>query len=160
MREHADLAAMMGFVRKHVAEHFDADRPGLRPAVSMKLFDASAITAECLGEHLRAASGAVGQSPTGLLWSTVRAVKLGWHLQMRSSKPDPLGADVVHVREDRGNGASLAGRLGVPRARVEIFDEHLVHALIGGKDLDCGSAELRVSLYLTSGHGLLLPDTY
>jgi hypothetical protein len=41
MREHTHLAAMMSFVRKHVAEHFHADRPRLSPAVSVKLLDAA-----------------------------------------------------------------------------------------------------------------------
>ena len=34
-----------------------------------------------------------------------------------------------------------------------MFDKNLVDALIGGKDLDCGSAELSVNLGLTRGHG-------
>ena len=41
-----------------------------------------------------------------------------------------------------------------------MFDKNLVHAIIGGKDLDCGSAELRVNLVLTPGHGSLLLDLY
>src|SRR5260370_9392322 len=74
---------------------------------------------------------------------------------MRSCKPDPLAADVVHVREDRRNGAdfAFAGRFGSPGGRVEMFDKNLVHAIIGGKDLDCGSAELSVNLGLTRGNG-------
>ena len=39
-----------------------------------------------------------------------------------------------------------------------MFDKHLVHAIIGGKDPDCGSAELSVNLVLTRGHGSLLLD--
>jgi hypothetical protein len=39
-----------------------------------------------------------------------------------------------------------------------MFDKSLVHAIIGGKDPDCGSAELSVNLGLTRGHGCLLPD--
>ena len=44
-----------------------------------------------------------------------------------------------------------------------MFDKNLVHAIIGGKDLDCGSAQFRVNLLsvhlvLTLGHGLLLLD--
>jgi hypothetical protein len=44
-----------------------------------------------------------------------------------------------------------------------MFDKNLVHAIIGGKDLDCGSAELSVNLeltigVLTRGHGSLLLD--
>src|SRR6266852_6251184 len=81
---------------------------------------------------------------------------------MRSGKPDPLAADIVHVREDRRNGADLvfAGRFGSPGGRVKMFDKNLVHALIGGKDLDCGSAELSVNLGLTRGHGSFTPSFY
>jgi hypothetical protein len=34
-----------------------------------------------------------------------------------------------------------------------MFDKNLVHAIIGGKDPDCGSAELSVNPGLTGGHG-------
>jgi hypothetical protein len=64
----------------------------------------------------------------------------------------------VHVREDRRNGAGFAGRFGFPGGSVKMFDKNLVHAIIGGKDLDCGSAELSVNLVLTRGHGSLLLD--
>ena len=37
MREHAHLPAMMGFVRNHVAQHLQANRPRPSPAVSAKL---------------------------------------------------------------------------------------------------------------------------
>jgi len=158
MREHTHLPAMVGFVRKHVAQHFQANRPRPSPAVSAKLLDAAPTTAERFSEHLRAASGALGQSRTGLLRRAVRAVELWWNLQVRSCKPDPLGADIVHVREDRRNGADLSGRFGSPGGRVKMFDKNLVHAIIGGKDLDCGSAELSVNLVLTRGHGSLLLD--
>src|SRR6266478_3787821 len=168
MREHTHLPAMVGFVRKHVAQHFHANRPRPSPAISAKLLDAAPTTAERVSEHLRAASSALGQSRTGLLRRAVRAVELSWNLQVRSCKPDPLGADIVHVREDRRNGAGLAGRLGSPGGRVKMFDKHLVHALIGGKDLHCGSPYfrvhlprvnlLRVNLRLTRGHGSLLLD--
>jgi hypothetical protein len=85
-------------------------------------------------------------------------VELSWNLQVRRCKPDPLRADIVKVREDRRDGADLAGRFGFPGRRVKMFDKHLVHALIGGKDLHCGSAEFRVNLVLTRGHGSLLLD--
>ena len=54
-------------------------------------------------------------------------------------------------------------RLGSPREGVKMFDENLVHAPIGGKDLDGGSAELSVNPgltigVLTRGHGSLLLD--
>src|SRR5258708_27260031 len=163
-REHAHLPAMVGFVGKHVAQHFRANWPRPSPAVSAELLDGTPTTAEGFSEHLRAASGALGQSRTGLPRRTVRAVELSWNLQVRSCKPDPLGPDIVHVREDRRNGAGLAGRFGSPGGRVKMFDKNLVHAIIGGKDLDCGSAQLRVklsvNLVLTRGHGSLILDPY
>jgi len=159
MREHTYLAAMVGFVRKHVAQHFHADGPGPSPSVSEKLLHAT-TTAERFREHLRAASGALGQSRTGLLRRAVRAVQLSWNLQVRCRQPDPLGADIMHVGEDCGNGAGLAWRLGCPDGRVKLFDEELVHALIGGKDLDCSTAELSVNLGLTRGHRCLLKLQY
>jgi hypothetical protein len=39
-----------------------------------------------------------------------------------------------------------------------MFDKNLVYAIIGGKDLDCGSADLSLNLGLTRGHGSLLLD--
>src|SRR5207302_9583737 len=116
---------------------------------STKLLRAAPRTAERFSEHLRAASGALGQSRTGLLRRAVRAVELAWNLQMRSCQPDPLGADIVHVREDRHNGAGLARRFGSPGIRVKMFNKHLVHAIISGKDPDCGLAELSLNLVLT-----------
>ena len=66
---------------------------------------------------------------------------------------------MVHVREDRRNGAGLAGRFGSPGGRVKMFDNKLVHAIIGGEDLDCGSAEVEcVNLVLTRAHGSLFLD--
>src|SRR3979409_6371 len=49
MREHTHLPAMMGFVRKHIAQHFHADRHCWSPAVSAKLLN-SATTAERFSE--------------------------------------------------------------------------------------------------------------
>ena len=129
-----------------------------RPAVSAKLLDAATRPAERFSEHLSAAGGALGQSRAGLLRRAVRAIQLWWNLQVRSCQPDPLGADIVHVREDRRNRAGFAGRFGSPGARVKMFDKNLVYAIVGGKDLDCGSAELSVNLILTRGHGSRLPD--
>src|SRR6266496_3916319 len=108
----------------------------------------------------RRASGTLGQSGTGLLRRAVRAVELSWNLQVRSCKLDPLGADIVHVREDGRDGAGLARRCGSPGGRVEMLDENLVDAIVGGKDLHGGSAELSVNLRLTGGHGSRLLDLY
>jgi len=156
MRKHAHLPAMVGFVRKHVAQHFHANRPRLSPAVSMKVLDAAPATVERFSQHLSAASGALGQSSAGLLRRAVRAVELCWNLQMRSCEPHPLGADIVHMREDGRDGANLAGRFSSPGGRVKMFDKNLIHAIVGGEDPDCGSAEFSVNLGLTLGHGALL----
>jgi hypothetical protein len=160
MREHAHLPPMVGFMRNHVAQHFRANRPRRSPAVSAKLLDAPPTTAKRISKHLRAAFGALGQSRTGLLRRAVRPVELGWNLQVRSCKPDPLGANIVHVRENRRNGADLAGRFGSPGGRVKMFDKNLVHAIICGKDPDRGSAEMSVNLVLKHGHVPLLLDLY
>jgi len=136
MREHAHLPAMVGLVRNHVAEHFQANRPRLCPAVSVKLLHPAPVTAQRVSKHLRAAGGALGQSRTGLLRRAVRTIELWWNLQVRSGKPDPFGADIVHVGKDRGYGAGLAGRFGFPDGRVKTLDKKLVHAVIGGKDPD------------------------
>ena len=72
MREHTHLPAMVGFVRQHVAQHFQANRPRRSPAVSANLLDAAPTSAERFSKHLRAASGAYGQSRTGLLRRAVR----------------------------------------------------------------------------------------
>src|SRR2546422_1198223 len=50
-REHKHLPAMVGFVRKHVAQHFRANRPRPSPPVSEKLLDAAPTAAERFSEH-------------------------------------------------------------------------------------------------------------
>ena len=90
------------------------------------------------------------QSRTSLLRRAVRTVELRRDLQVRSRKPDPLGADVVHVGEDRRDGAGSTGRFGSPGGRVKMLDEKLVHAIIGGKDPDGGPGELSVIFFGTS----------
>jgi hypothetical protein len=157
MREHTHLPAMVGFVRKHVAQDFHANRPRPGPAVSAKLLDAAPTAAERFRQHLRAASRALGQSRTGLLRRAVRTVELSRNLQVRGCKPDPLAAYIVHVREDRRNGAALAGRFGSPSGRVKMFDKNLVDAIVGGKYLNRASAELSVNLVSTRGHGSPAP---
>src|SRR5579863_10424636 len=114
MREHTHLPAMVRFVGQHVAQHLDANRPGPGPAVSVKLLDAAAVTAEPLGEHLGAAGAALGQSRAGLLHRAMGAIELSWNLQVRSRKPDPLGADIVDMRENRRNTTGFGGRFGSP----------------------------------------------
>jgi hypothetical protein len=158
MREHTHLSSMVGFVSKHVAQHFRTNRPRLSPSVSEKFLGAATRTAERFSEHFRAASGALGQCRAGLPRRAARAIDLWRNLHVRSCKPDPLGADIVHVREDRRDGADVAGRFGSPGGRVKMFDQKLIYAIVGGKYLDRGSAELSVNFVLTRGHGSRLLD--
>ncbi len=75
MREHEHLAAVVGFVGEHVAEHFGANRPGSGPGVADELRNAAA-SAERFSEHLIATSGAFGQSGASLFRSAAGAMKL------------------------------------------------------------------------------------
>ena len=151
MREHTHLSAMVGFVSEHVAEHLQANRPWGSPAVPVELLDA--ISIQRFREHLCAASGTLGQSLAGLLRRAPGAVELWRNLEVRSGEPDPFGADVVHVGEDGRNGASVGWWFRFPDIGVKMFDEKLVHAIVGGEDLDRGPAELSVNLVLARGHG-------
>lgn len=165
MRKHAHLPAMVRFMGNHVAQHFDASRPGLSPAVPEKLFDPAFTIPKCISEQFRAASSTLGQCRTGLLRRAVRAVELAWNLQVRSGQPDPLGAHIVHVGEDRRDRARVAGRFGwqfgVPGGGVEMFDQNLVHSIVGNKGPDGGLAEWTVGLVpdlnLARGQDSLLP---
>lgn len=76
---------------------------------------------------------------------------------MRSGQPDPFTADVVHVGEDGGDGADIAGRLGFPCGGVEMLDDELVHLLIDGKYARRGWTGLRLRPGFASGHDSLLP---
>jgi hypothetical protein len=148
---------MVCFVSNHVAQHLRPNRPSSSPAVPTKRLDAAPTTAERFSEHLHTASRTLRQSRTSLLRRAVRAVKLSWNLQVRSGKPDPLRPHIMHVRKDRRNRPHPAGRFGwrfgSPGGRVKMLNKRLVHAIIRGKNPDCGCAELSVNLLLTHGHG-------
>ena len=120
-------------------------------------------------QHLFATGSALRQSGAGLLWRTARAIELWRGLQIRSGKPDPLSADVMHVREDRRNRTDIAGWLSSPCGRIKMLDKKLVQAVVGGKDFCRGPAKFGVNLILTDAaftrcHGYLpfelmvLPD--
>jgi hypothetical protein len=156
MREHTNMPAMVGLVTEHVAKHLWSNRPWLSPAVSHKLFDTATTITERFRKHLHTAGSAFCQSCTDLVHGAVCAVELYRDLQVRSGEPDPLGADVMHVREDGRNGADIAGWFGSPGGRVKTFEKNLVYAVVSGEDIRCGSAELSGSLESAHGHGSLL----
>jgi len=141
MGEDGYLPSMVGFVSNHIAEHLRADRPGLSPAVSQETRDAAPAT-ERLGQHFRASRAALGQPKPGLFGCAVGAVQLCWNAEVRGCKPDPLAADIMHMREDRRDCADVAVRLGIPDGGIKLFDEILVDSLVGGKDPHCGLAGL------------------
>ena len=78
---------------------------------------------------------------------------------MGSCKPDPLSADIVHVRKDRRNRTNLAVWFRLPNGSVKMLDKEMIHPIIGSKDLCCGLAELAVNLVLACGQGSLPPAT-
>src|ERR1700744_5392145 len=103
MRQHAHLAAMMGFMHQYVTQHLRAHRPRPRPAVPAEGLH-SPTAAQRFSQHLSAAIRTLRQSRTGLLWCAVHAAELGWNLQVRSREPDPFAPRIVHMREDRPDG--------------------------------------------------------
>ncbi len=156
MREHANLPPMMRFVRNHVAEHLRPGRPWTSPSVSTKLLHTTFAITQRFGKHHFAETGAPCQCRTSLAWRTARAVELWGNSQVRRGEPDPLRADIVHVREDRRNRADFAGRLGFPDGSIKILDKNLVQALISPKDPDRGLSKLRVNLASAHRHSLIL----
>lgn len=153
MRKDTNLPAMMRLVSNHVAQHFHSNRPGPTPAISAKLLDATSIP-ERFRQHVAAPGPARGQSHARLLRRAARPIKLRGNFQVRSRKPHPLAANIVHMRKNRHDGADSTGRLGSPRGRIEMFDKNLVHALIGGKHLNRSPADLAVDFGLTCAQKL------
>jgi hypothetical protein len=167
--EHRDLAAVVGFVGQHVAEHargqLGACGPWFCPAVAHELGDAlralpfatipfatipfsgfSIFDCDDFGEHRFTSCRALGECLAGLQLRAVRAVELGGDFEMRRGEPDPLGADVVHVREDRRNGADVAGWLGCPDRGSEMGEEELVQALVSGEDAEGELGRVRANI--------------
>ena len=159
MRKHTNLPPMVRLVSNHVAQHLHPNRPRLSPAIPLKHRDPPAII-ETLSQHLPTPSRTLRQSRTSLRRSAVRTVKLRRNLQVRSRKPHPLGAHIVHMRKNSRNRPNPTGRFSSPDSRVKMLDKNLIHPIIDSKHLHCRSAELSVNPVLTRGHGPLLLDLY
>ena len=72
---------------------------------------------------------------------------------MRGREPQPLAADVVNVSEDGSDGTSLApGRLGAPRAGVEMLKQELVHPVVDGVGLQQRLAKVHSGGSSEAGH--------
>lgn len=144
MREHADLAAMMGFVRDHVQDHGGTRGPGTRPAVAQELFDLW-IGAEGFRKHLGAALGALGEGGPGLALRAASAIEFSGKPEMRSRKAQPFATDVVDMGKDGGDGAGTAGgRLGAPDAGIQVTEQELVDGLADGEVFDQDIAHLGI----------------
>ena len=57
---------------------------------------------------------------------------------MGGCQPDPFDAHVVHVGEDCRDRSDVARWFGAPGVRIEIFNQNLVHAIVGGEDPNAG----------------------
>lgn len=75
MREHKHLAAVVGFVGKHVNEHGWSGVPGGRPAVAPEFCAASWSGCEGVGEHFGTAFGAFGECGLRLRLCCTRTVE-------------------------------------------------------------------------------------
>src|SRR5277367_1160862 len=129
MSEHAHLTAVVRLVRDHIGEHGRAWSPRAGPPVAMKFFDAA--TGESLRQHLRTEGCTLRESSLDFLLRAAGAIEPGWRLAVRRRQPKPLAANIVDVREDGSDGARFAaGELGAPRARVEMLEHELVHAVV------------------------------
>ena len=106
---------------------------------------------------ISAQRAALSANPARAARRAVHTAELRWKLQVRGGEPDPLRAHIVHVGENRRNGADLACRFGCPDRRIKPFDKKLVHAIVNDKDLDRGSPRLSLNFGWTLGHGSLPP---
>ncbi|AXC11016.1 hypothetical protein ACPOL_1670 [Acidisarcina polymorpha] len=124
----------------------------------MELLDPTAAVKH-FSKHLSATSCNLRQALTSSLRGAMRPVELQWDFQVGSREPDPLAAHIVHVREDCGDGAHIAGRSSSPGSRVKVLDNTLIHPLIRGEGLDGTSTEqiLKMNLALTGRHRILSP---
>ncbi len=106
MREHADLAAMMGIMRNHVCHHCGIGGPWFCPAVAAKGFDMA--LSQGLYNHFAATGRAFGQRQAHLLGRAAAAVERRRELQMRGRESQPFSTHVMHMGEDGGDGAAAA----------------------------------------------------
>src|SRR5437868_10175740 len=80
-------------------------------------------------------------------------VGLSRNFQMRRRKPQPLPPDIVDVGEDGSDGASFrTGEFCLPGAWIEMLEDELVHALVGGPNLERNFAEIRRHSDSAAGH--------
>jgi hypothetical protein len=130
VRQHADLSTVMGIVRDHIRKHCRSCGPRSGPTIAPELAD-TAVWPERFAKHLCAAQGTFCQCDSCLLLGTAGAVELCRQLEMWGGEPEPLAANVVHVREYRGNCAHIAPEsLCPPSLRMEVLENELIHLVV------------------------------
>src|SRR5882762_9645748 len=97
--EHGDLAAVVGIVRDEV--------PKESSHIGAKTLDA-AIAFEGATDHGAQGVAALFQGTEGLPGSDLGAIELSGELPVLGRRLQPHNADIVHVRDNGGNGAALA----------------------------------------------------
>ena len=136
MRQHAYLAAMMGFMREHVGKHGGAPGPRSGPTVAAELLHTTVRAGEGFGEHLRGEPRAFRQRSACLALRAAGAIELSRQLEMRSGEPQPLATDVVDLGQDGSDRARVAARgLGVPGVGIEMLEDELVYVVADGVGL-------------------------
>jgi len=115
LRPVKNLAAMVGFVGKHVAKHFHADRPCRGQGVATKPLDAPTAP-QRFGQHLHAAGCAFSQRGAGLLGAQPRLPLRGGRATQRIC-PSANGIGALLSSAHRQPGfhlypASCLGRRG------------------------------------------------
>jgi hypothetical protein len=153
MRQHAHLAAMVRIMQNHVRKHGRAPGPRLGPTIPNELPDANRPS-QGFGQHLRAAFGAFHQRGTDLTLRAAGSIKLRGQLEMRRGKPQPLPANVVHMRKDRRDGAHVsAGRFCPPGAGMQTLDDKLIHLVVYGVGFQQRLAKIRSGQGSGTSHG-------
>ena len=134
MREHQDMAPVMGLMRKHIGEHGPPSRPLSSPAPREFRNLELRLIGQRIGEHAETLSGTFCVGGSSLLHRTAIRIEPSGAFQVRCGIPEPGKAVVVKVREDRSDGASSttlgSRRLGTPSSRVEMREKKLVHRVI------------------------------
>jgi len=115
-----------GFVRKAYSTAFPGQPAKAEPSRLCETSRRGPHNRRALQRASRAASGALGQSRTGLLRRAVRAVSCGGTFRCGAVSLTHLVRTLCMCVKIARDGAGLAGRFGSPCGRVKMFDQNLV----------------------------------
>lgn len=154
MRQHQHLTAVVSFVREHVDEHGWSGGPGRRPAVAVEFCNACWVGRQGVREHAGTAFAAFGEGGPHLFLCCAGAIEILGKFQVGRRQTQPFTPNVVDVSEDGGNGAYVAaGKFCAPSMSIEIGEDELIHAFVGGPDFEEQLAMAGVGLWGAAGHG-------